>query len=82
MTILPLAFHGCKKLKSFLFPSNHFKMVEHLSDHLLNDIGMCREDGQVFNLNAVHSAPSTVSEKKNSKEQLLLIPEYVKDSSG
>ncbi|EPJ46320.1 MAG: hypothetical protein OFPII_21350 [Osedax symbiont Rs1] len=80
MTILPLAFHSYKKLKSFLFPSNHFKMVEHLSDHLLDDIGMYRKDGQVINLNATHSAPSTVLATKRSKEQL--ITGYLKDSSG
>ena len=82
MTLLALAYNGYKILDKFLFASNNYQAVDHLSDGLLNDVGLYREGGKVFNLNtAVTSTPKVKSDKKTGGS-VILIPGCLEDSGG
>ena len=80
MTILALAYNSLKALDK-LFSSRNVA-VEHLSDHLLNDIGLYRDAGEILNLNNVPNADQPLTEKKDSKARAVFIPSPLEDSGG
>ncbi|OUS25154.1 hypothetical protein A9R01_15540 ['Osedax' symbiont bacterium Rs2_46_30_T18] len=82
MTLLALAYNGYKILDKFLFASNNYQAVEHLSDGLLNDVGLHREGGKVFNLNATVTSTRKVKSEKDTADSVILIPGCLEDSGG
>ncbi|MCJ8299997.1 MAG: hypothetical protein MJK13_13830 [Pseudomonadales bacterium] len=82
MTLLALAYNGYKILDKFLFASNNYQAVEHLSDSLLNDVGLYREGGKVLNLNATVTSAKKLKAANNAGDSVVLIPGYLEDSGG
>ena len=82
MTLLALAYNGYKILDKFLFATNNYRAVDHLSDGLLNDIGLYREGGKVFNLNTAVTSTRKVKSDKDTGDSVILIPRCLEDSGG
>lgn len=84
MTILALAYHGFKKISTLVFKPNTYKAVEHLNDSLLKDIGMYREAGEIFHLNATPEKEVTIKKADSSSDKgsAILIPRCLEDSTG
>ncbi|EPJ45315.1 MAG: hypothetical protein OFPI_37170 [Osedax symbiont Rs2] len=82
MTLLALAYNGFKILDKFLFASNNYQAVDHLSDGLLNDVGLYREGGKVFDLNTTVTSARKLKTEKNTGDSVILIPGCLEDSGG